>query len=145
MNGKQYVTDAEIAAEIQRVAPGGTYADVKAAAEIVCQRLSSRDDHHAVATFREVLDRAEPPAGDRKAADKMFADLHRIGATLPIWEYDREKRLKVAKIVEDGFAAASGERDKEWAKAAREVTEIFAPEEHDCVCALAMLVREVKE
>ena len=73
MKGKQHVTDADVAAEIRRVAPGATFADVKAAVEVVCRRLGSRDDDKTVAAFREVLDRyrAELTApSDREAAEQ---------------------------------------------------------------------------
>jgi len=74
--GKQHVTDADIAAEIRRVAPGDTFADVKAAAAVVCGRLNSRDDSETAAAFDEVLGRAElrpePTAGDADTAAKLL-------------------------------------------------------------------------
>lgn len=61
MSKKGYVTDVAVAATIQRAAhTGNAWNDLKAAAEIVCQRLSSRDDDKTVAAFRVILGSAEP-------------------------------------------------------------------------------------
>lgn len=140
MNGKQHVTDADIAAEIRRVAPGGTQADVRAAAEVVCWRLGSRDDHHAVAAFNEVLDRAELISGgdlteDSRAERNFIRGIQNAScsdvAVGLLRAYGRQRA-----------STARRERDEKWAKAARGVIEIFAPEEHDCVCALAALLKK---
>lgn len=69
MNGKQYVTDADMAATIeQECQTGDAERDRRRAGEILCQVLGSRDYDKTVAAFKEVLVRAElrpAPGGER--------------------------------------------------------------------------------
>jgi hypothetical protein len=68
------VSDKDIADKIRKVAPGGTWADVKAAWAVVRGRLSSHDDDKTIAAMEEVIARADTPAegDDREAAERIL-------------------------------------------------------------------------